>query len=100
MPRVVGKQQHRCNAPANTPSEYWKRNLYLPFTDHLISELTDRLILNEPRFIAQYLIPSALRDITHEKTINVYVTFRDSIPAADNQEFKGEVQIKMESQLS
>jgi hypothetical protein len=92
VPRVVGRQQHRCNALANTPSEYWKRNLYLPFIDHLIAELTDRLILNEPRFIAQYLIPSALRDLTHEKITNLYFTFGDDIPAADNQEFIREVQ--------
>ena len=34
VPRVVARQRHRCNAPANTLSEYWKRNLYLPFIDH------------------------------------------------------------------
>ena len=42
VPRATAVQRHRCNAPAGTPSEYWRRNLYLPFIDHLITELTDR----------------------------------------------------------
>ncbi|WAR14709.1 P52K-like protein [Mya arenaria] len=34
-PRRYGRQQNRPNAPGNT-SEFWKRNMYLPFVDHLL----------------------------------------------------------------
>jgi hypothetical protein len=32
-----GRQKNRSNAPAQTPSEYWRINMYLPFVDHLVS---------------------------------------------------------------
>jgi len=38
------RQQHRPNVPAHTTSEYWKRNMYLPFIDHLLEELQTRLL--------------------------------------------------------
>ena len=64
-PRGTAVERHRCNAPAQTPSEYLKRNLYLPFIYllQLITELTDRLVLHEHRFIAQYLKPLMMRDL-------------------------------------
>jgi len=92
VPRVVARQRHRGNAPANTPSEYWKRNLYLPFVDHLITELTDRLVINEDRFSAQYLIPSELSGLTAETITRIHETFGGDIPASDKQEFEQEVQ--------
>jgi len=33
------REQHRPNVLAQTTSEYWKRNMYLPFIDHLLEEL-------------------------------------------------------------
>ena len=50
MPRGAGRQRHRVNVPAETPSQYWKRAMFLPFLDHLIQELTRRLVSNEERF--------------------------------------------------
>jgi len=39
MPRTVKKQMHRSNISADTPQVYWKLNLFLPFLDHLTSQL-------------------------------------------------------------
>ena len=38
-PRTTGRQQHHNNVPADTPSAYWKRAMYLPFLDHLVTEV-------------------------------------------------------------
>lgn len=57
VPRYHGRQQNRPNAPAADPKTFWKTNMYLPFVDHLIVELTSRLVGANARFKAQYLLP-------------------------------------------
>ena len=36
MPRITSRQQHRCNAEASSPREYFKRNVAIPVLDHII----------------------------------------------------------------
>lgn len=82
------RQCHRGNVPGDNPSEYWKRNLYLPFVDHLVNELNDRLVQNKNQFSAQYLIPSQIGNITRAKMTELYDTFGEDLPANDNNEFQ------------
>ena len=42
LPRVCERQCHSSNVPAQTPSEYYRRNLSIPVLDHLLSELETR----------------------------------------------------------
>ena len=42
VPRKTCHQKHRVNVPANSPSEYYKRAVTIPFLDHLISETNNR----------------------------------------------------------
>ena len=39
MPRVVKRQKNKSNNPAETPEEHFKRNVAIPFLDHIISNL-------------------------------------------------------------
>lgn len=39
MPRIASRQQHRSNAAADTPCEYFQRNVAIPLLDHIISFL-------------------------------------------------------------
>ena len=55
-PRTAGRQPHCNNVPADTPSAYWKRAMYLPFLDHLVTEITEKLVAPLPGFQAQLLI--------------------------------------------
>ena len=41
-PRTAGRQQHHNNVPADTPSAYWKRAMYLPFLDHLVKAIDEK----------------------------------------------------------
>lgn len=61
VPRCHGRQANRPNAPAQTPSQFWRVNMYLPFVDHLIVELTNRLLNPHGRFTAQYLLPTKVQ---------------------------------------
>ncbi|CAH3163777.1 unnamed protein product [Pocillopora meandrina] len=38
-PRTASRQQHRANAPHDTAEEYYRRNLYIPFLDHITQEM-------------------------------------------------------------
>ncbi|MBV2113370.1 MAG: DUF4371 domain-containing protein [Candidatus Thiodiazotropha sp. (ex Ctena orbiculata)] len=63
-PRIVGRQQHRNNIAAPTVKEYWRLNLFLPFMDHLRTELEDRLCIPHPRLKAQYLLSNKIVHLT------------------------------------
>ncbi|XP_035668943.1 52 kDa repressor of the inhibitor of the protein kinase-like [Branchiostoma floridae] len=42
MPRIAVRQQHRANAMAASPREYYQRNVVIPFLDHITTSLSDR----------------------------------------------------------
>ena len=42
MPRVIGKQVHRSNVQCTTAEEYYRLNLYVPFLDHVVTQMTER----------------------------------------------------------
>ena len=56
-PRIVRRQQHRANTPAESACEYWRLKVFLTFIDHLISQLEDRLLKPLPRLKAQLILP-------------------------------------------
>ena len=56
-PRAAGRQQHHNNVPADTSSAYWKRAMYLPFLDHLVTEINEKLVVPLLGLKAQLLIP-------------------------------------------
>ncbi|CAB4043930.1 Hypothetical predicted protein, partial [Paramuricea clavata] len=41
-PRIAGRQHHRANTPADSPPEYYKRVVTIPFLDHLKSQIQTR----------------------------------------------------------
>ena len=45
VPRTAGRQSHRSNTPHDGPEEYYRRTAFIPFLDHLTSEMNHRYIL-------------------------------------------------------
>ena len=90
MPRNRGAQRNRPNAPAQTPSEYWKLNMYLPFVDHLINELYSRLLAAEPRYVAQKLIPQNIAQLTLADSDEIFDVYVDDANVT-LQEFRLEI---------
>ena len=39
LPRVASRQKNKSNNPAQTPEEYFKRNVAIPFLDHIVTNL-------------------------------------------------------------
>ena len=63
IPRRYGRQTQRNNVPGDTPSEYFRRAIYLPFLDMMIQQLNLRFSsLTAKVAQALCLIPSCLDD--------------------------------------
>ena len=41
-PRTVGRQQHQSNVSSTTPIEHYKRNVAIPFLDHVLTHLNEQ----------------------------------------------------------
>ena len=60
-PRTCGRQQHRQNLPADTPEEYYRRTLMVPYTDELLSQLDTRFSsLKKVSSNGLYFIPDVI----------------------------------------
>lgn len=42
MPRIVGRQTQLSNVVADSPEEYYRRSVTIPFVDHLLQEMNGR----------------------------------------------------------
>ena len=51
------RQQHHENIETGTPSAYWKGEVYIPFLDHLLSEVNELLVKPLLDFQPQNLTP-------------------------------------------
>jgi len=63
-PRTTGRQQHCCNVPSTSLSEYFMRQITISALDYLILEINDRFTSTLSSTIIQIkvLLPSTLRE--------------------------------------
>jgi hypothetical protein len=47
LPRIFGRQDNRNNVPARTPEEYYKRTVFLPFLDGILTQMSLRFCNRE-----------------------------------------------------
>ena len=68
LPRTCGRQIHRSNVPAQTPSEFYRRTVTIPMLDHILSEIESRFSAHQKTaLLGLYLIPSLLVSKTLEE---------------------------------
>ena len=92
MPRVVGTQIHRSNAPAESVSDYYKRTITIPRLDHLMCELDYRFDSSktEAIFNGFVIVPAKLIAIVQQpekshwkEKFSLFANFvRDDLPNA------------------
>ncbi|CAF3860067.1 unnamed protein product [Rotaria sp. Silwood1] len=59
--RGVGRQMYRPTAPAQTPEEYYRVNLFIPIMDHFIVSLTNRFSAHQwMAYHVSILVPSMI----------------------------------------
>ena len=67
------------NVPATKPESYWQRAVYLPLIEHLIQEMNHRLLLQEDRFLAQYLLPTKVQGLGNDVQGKMYETYSSDL---------------------
>lgn len=78
LPRFCGRQTARNNTPANSPEEYYKRVVTIPFLDHLLQQMTERFSkLQQRAALALLLIPP----ISSEVDPSSLAHFTDDLPS-------------------
>ncbi|XP_050299136.1 zinc finger MYM-type protein 1-like isoform X1 [Anthonomus grandis grandis] len=64
IPRTIGRQIYRANHPAASLSEYFRRSLYVPYLDSLLSSLEARFSQDQsPAFALSLLHPAQITKI-------------------------------------
>ena len=62
MPRVVGRMNKRANPPADTPYQYFRRAIYLPYIDTIQSQLRERFSKHKTMWKGLFsLVPEVIR---------------------------------------
>ena len=75
MLRITSLQKNRSNTPAETAQEYYRRNLAIPFVDHIIVQLESRFsCLSKQSASLLGLVPSVMcrKDIDITEAANLY----------------------------
>ena len=84
IPRRCGRQTQRSNVQAETPEEYYRRSLTIPFIDHMISHIATRFSnLQEKASMALTIVPSVLLQSNTSGTsiTNLVDFFREDLPS-------------------
>ena len=87
MPRTVGRQRHRANAPADIPYEYCLRNVYLPFLDHILVGIDSRfdkygVVIHRMAALIPAIIVTR-DDFDFKEVLNIY---SDDLPSPNRAE--------------
>ena len=75
MPRVASRQRHRSNTEAANPLEYYKRNVAIPFLDHIIAFIDQQFSqssINASLLLG--LVPNILcsKDVDLQTAVSMY----------------------------
>ncbi|XP_048586034.1 52 kDa repressor of the inhibitor of the protein kinase-like [Nematostella vectensis] len=85
MPRLVGRQVHHVNAPAVNPEEHYRRNVAIPFMNHIQSELEEQfsgLSVHASRL--HCFVPSILCEkFPDEEAEAILDTYKDDLPSLE-----------------
>ncbi|VVC41507.1 Hypothetical protein CINCED_3A023931 [Cinara cedri] len=97
MPRLIGQSIHRNNIPADSPEQYYKRSIFLPFLDYFKNQLKERFIKhNNIIFGLQNLLPCYLIKLntSSNELKNCIDFYKSFLPTYDT--FESELKVWME----
>lgn len=75
IPRLVGRQNYRENYDLNSPEDYYRVAVYLPFIDHFINQLELRFLKHKKMLLnIQNILPNTAINL-NEQAINESIDF-------------------------
>ena len=91
-PRRCGRQTLRNNAPADTSDEYYKRNVTIPFLDHMVQQMNDRFSSTQQCAVkALVLVPDVIRETNPDAKMmakELSESYKDDIPEPRTLDFE------------
>ena len=92
IPRRCIRQTQRSNLPADTVEEYWRRTVFIPYLDHLLTELSSRFSqLAKSALQGMLLLPKQVGKITPNNVDELLSAYEHDLPSAAS--FKQEVKL-------
>lgn len=83
IPRRCGRQVHRSNIQADTPEQYWRRVVFVPYLDSLIEELDSRFSqLSIQAIRGLCLIPVNLEQLDDQRFNDLKSYYEADMPSA------------------
>ncbi len=79
MPRVSSKMIHRGNIPSKTPEEYFRKNLFVPFVDHVRTQINDRFASHRSLLTSLEIILPCCTKVNPQKELETCKTFYEPI---------------------
>ena len=70
VPRIIGKQEHRNNAPSVNPESHYRVNVAIPFIDHLLEEMSSRF-REDNRAGAEIFSLVSSAEVKHDSLLNL-----------------------------
>lgn len=78
VPRQASRQTHRTNVPHSSPEEFYRKSIFIPCIDTLISGLTDRFGANKPLLEGfNILLPKNVDKFKIEKLSHLKLYYED-----------------------
>ncbi|XP_050065601.1 52 kDa repressor of the inhibitor of the protein kinase-like [Aphis gossypii] len=97
QPRIVKKQNQRCNTPANSIEEYYRRILFIPIIDNVLEDIKHRFLdeKNKTIFLLMQLILSNTIKMSSETSDEIMKTVGDQYTFLDLNTlmFRGELEL-------
>lgn len=91
MPRIAKRQQHRQNVPADSSEEYFRRVIWIPFLDDILSQLDQRFLQHrDTAFRLSLLLPRSLENV-HDAIrplTDIYAEYLPETASAVEAEFE------------
>lgn len=81
-PRTARSQQHRYNTPSDSPSEYYRRVISVPFLDHLITQIESRFTDENMKLLyVSYGLPTNVLKTNWIENFSVFLSmYTDDLP--------------------
>lgn len=92
VPRKTERQVHRTNAPSKLPVDHYRLTIFIPYLDHLITQLEDRFRYRPDILQVQGLIPQWSEVGTLAKLLPVLEAYEKDLPDTKDQ---AEREVKM-----
>ena len=81
-PGITSRQVHRCNASADSPESYYRRNIMIPFLDHTTLELEGRFgPVHQTKVKLLGLIPSVAATYSVTSIAEVGALYSADVPS-------------------